>query len=132
MHPDHHHGAAAPGLAAPERAVLHPHAAAGLAPLGAIATPPACLGTPQKGGYPELTFGGAPRKQGKADRLDSADTASECKPLATLRARLALAGWILTATPNNQHGAFTVSRWGMVRDLGTLAAVAAFTERVAP
>ena len=126
MHHDHHHGAAAPGLAAPERAVLP----ADLASLGAAGAAPAGLSPPQKGECPELAGGGALRGQGKADTPDCADLAAECKPLATLRARLALAGWVLTTTPYNPHGAFTVSRWGMVRDLADLAGVAAFADRV--
>jgi len=61
--------------------------------------------------------------------LDCADTTTERKPLATLRARLTLAGWVLTATPDNPR-AFTVSRWGMAREFHELAAVAAFADRV--
>ena len=126
MHPDHHHGATAPGLAAPDRAAPP----AGLASLGSTGAAAAGLSPPQKDECPELAGGGALKGQRKADTADCADTAAECKPLATLRARLALAGWVLTATPDNPHGAFTVSRWGMVRDLVDLAAVAAFTARV--
>jgi hypothetical protein len=126
MHHTHHHGATAPGLAAPERAVLP----AGLAPLGTAGDAPVGLSPPHKNECPGLAGGGAIRGQGKADASDCADLAAECKPLATLRARLALAGWALTTTPDNPHGAFTVSRWGMVRDLADLAAVAAYADRV--
>ena len=62
--------------------------------------------------------------------LDCADLTAQRKRVATLRARLALAGWVLTTTPDNPHGAFTVSRWGRTTDLIELAAVAAFADRV--
>ncbi len=123
MDAHHHHRADAPSQTAPECAA----SPAGLAPHGAA---PAGLSPPQKDKCPELAGGGALKGQGKANTADCADTTAECKSLATLRARLALAGWALTATPDNPHGAFTVSRWGMVRDLIDLASVASFTDRV--
>ena len=94
--------------------------------------PTAGLSPPQTDESPGLAGGGAFEEQGKADESDCADTTAERKHCTTLRARLALAGWALTTTPDNPHGAFTVSRWGMVRDLVDLPAVAAFTDRVAP
>ena len=129
MHHYIHHGAEAPDLAAPE---LAHHAVVDLAPLGTTGGASAGLSPPQIGDCPELAGGGAIRGQGKADAADYADITAECKPLATLRARLALAGWVLATTPDNPHGAFTVSRWGMVRDLTALADVAVFTNRVTP
>ena len=127
MHDDHHHGAAAPGLAAPE---LAHHPVVDLAPLGTAGAAPAGLSPPQKDESPELAGGGAIEGQGKADESDCADAAAQRKRFNTLRARLALAGWMLTTTPDNPHGAFTVSRWGMVRDLVDLAAVEQIAARV--
>ena len=127
MRSDHHHPDAA-GLAAPERA--H-HAVVELAPLGTAGAAPAGLSQPPTRDNARWQAGEVERQE-TADNPDCADTTAERKPLATLRARLALAGWVLTTTPDNPHGAFTVSRWGMVRDLTTLAAVAVFTNRVTP
>ena len=123
MHHTHHCGAAAPGLAAPERAVLP----AGLAPLGTAGAARSGLSPPQKDERPELAGGGAFREQGRENTPDCADITAECKRLATLRARLARAGWVLTA---DLAGTFTAARWGMARELRDLAAVAAFAAQV--
>lgn len=50
------------------------------------------------------------------------------KPVATLRAKLALAGWSLTPLPS---GAFLAGRWGRTVDLPDLDAVARFYRLVA-
>lgn len=47
-----------------------------------------------------------------------------------LRACLTLNGWALTATPKNPNGAFTVSRWGMVRNMVDLTVVTKFAKQV--
>ena len=127
MRNPHHQGAAAPGLAAPE---LAHHPVVDLAPLGTAGAAPAGLSPPQKDESPELAGGGAIEGQGKADESDCADAAAQRKRFNTLRARLALAGWVLTDTPDSPHGAFTVSRWAMARDLVDLAAVEAFSAQV--
>ena len=124
-----HHNAHAAGLAAPE-SVRVDHV--GLATLGPAGVAPAGLSPPQKDESPGLAGGGAIDGQGQGDTLDCADAAAQRKRFTTLRARLALAGWVLTATPHSPYGAFTVTRWGMVRDLATLADVAVFTNRVTP
>ena len=110
MHPNYHCGAAASGPA--------PH---GAAPAG-LSQPPTSDNARWQAGEVE--------RQETADNADCADAAAQRKRFNTLRARLALAGWGLTSTPNNPHGAFTISRWGMTRDLLDLAAVARFADRV--
>ena len=127
MHHDHHHAETA-GLAAPHAAAIV--RTADLAPLGTAGAAPVWLSPPQKGECPELAGGGTFREQGRENTPDCADITAECKRLATLRARLALAGWVLATTPDSPHGAFTVSRWGMARDLVDLAAVEAFSAQV--
>ena len=112
MHHTPHCGAAAPGLA--------PH---GAAPAG-LSQPPTSDNARWQAGEVE--------RQETADNADCADAAAQRKRFNTFRARLALAGWVLADTPDNPHGAFTVSRWGMVRDLTALADVAVFTNRVTP
>ena len=101
-----------------------------LAPLDPAGTAPAGLSPPQKDECPGLGGDGAIEGQGKADESDCADAAAQRKRFNTLRARLALAGWVLTDTPDSPHGAFTVSRWAMARDLVDLAAVEAFSAQV--
>lgn len=126
-----HHGAHAPGLAAPEL-VTRPHA--DLAPPGATAAPPAEL-TPGKDNAAELGSEGGAGGQREADGPDCAAHHQPAQPvdakrLATLRATLALAGWTLTDSPGNPHGAFIATRWAMARDLRDLDDVAAFARRV--
>ena len=77
---DHlHHGAAAPGLAAPQRArVDHP----GLPPLGAIGAAPGGLSPPLKDEAPELAGVEGFGDQGKADTPDSADDSAMRKHLS--------------------------------------------------
>ena len=101
-----------------------------LAPLDPAGTAPAGLSPPQKDECPGLGGDGAIEGQGKADESDCADAAAQRKRFNTLRARLALAGWVLATTPDSPHGAFTVSRWAMARDLVDLAAVQAFSAQV--
>ena len=126
---DHlHHGAAAPGLAAPQPApVDHP----GLPPLGAIAAAPGGLSPPLKDEAPELAGVEGFKGKGKADNADCADAAAQRKHFATLAARLALAGHELhrTATDDGPCRYF-VTRWGMARDLHDLAAVERFAAQV--
>ena len=124
MHHDHHHAETA-GLAAPHAAAIV--RTADLAPLGTAGAAPVWLSPPQKGECPELAGGGTFREQGRENTPDCADITAECKRLATLRARLALAGWVLTA---DLAGTFTAARWGMARELRDLAAVAAFAAQV--
>ena len=85
------------------------------------------MSPPQRGECPELAGGGALKEQSTADTPDCAKPAAECKHFNTLRARLALAGWTLTA---DAAGALTAARWGMARDLDSLAAVEAFAAHV--
>lgn len=85
---------------------------------------------------PPGTNGQALKVQNAADSADCADhhqpeqldeAAAEAKRLATLRARLALAGWELVTLPNGAHLA---SRWGHVRHCTSLDAVEAFAQQV--
>lgn len=123
-----HHHAHRAGPAAPSE-----FAAVGLAPLGAAAGTPAAVGSPTKDEAPRLAGTAGFRDQGKADNPDSEATptaeqqAADAKRFATLRARLALAGWALSGTP---AGTFHATRWGMVRELASLDAVVEFTDRV--
>ena len=132
----HQHNAHRAGLAAPERARINP---AGLAPLGTDAAAPAGLsppqvGAPQAGGDGE----GRGREQGKADSPDCAvqqpgdqPGADDGKRFATLRARLALAGWGLIRTdPSDGPPIYFATRWNMPRELADLAALEAFADRV--
>jgi len=126
-----HIGAHAPGLAAPEL-VTRPHV--DLAPPGATAAPPAEL-TPRCDDGPTVASGGPSEGQGEADSPDCAahhpaEQPADAKRLATLRAALALAGWTLTDSPGNPHGAFIATRWAMARDLRDVDDVAAFARRV--
>ena len=117
MRPNHHHGAAAPGLAAPE---LAHHAVVGLAPLVTAGAALVGLSPPQTDESPGLAGGGAIEEQGKADESDCADAAAERKRSTTLRARLALAGWALTRTnpadgPADGPATFYAGRWWALR-----------------
>lgn len=139
MDPHHHYKSARrAGLAAPERARVIP---AELAPLGAGCAAPAGLSPPRKDEPTEALAGaGGFRDQGRADSPDSAAAdaseqagapGADAKRFATLRARLALAGWALT---RNETGAgapnYTAARWNMQRELAGLAAAEAFADRV--
>ena len=89
------------------------------------------MSPPQKGECPELAGGGALKQQSKASTPDCAKPTAECKQLATLRARLALAGWVLNSIAVEDGSVtFSASRWGMTRDLASLDAVAVFADRV--
>lgn len=105
MRHSQHYCAAAPGLAAPP----------GLSP-------------PRNDEPRELVGSGAGlRGLGQANIPDCASTSAKCKRFNTLRARVAMAGWTLAA---DETGALTASRWGMARDLGSLAAAEAFAAQV--
>lgn len=128
MHQDHHHGAAAPDLVAPE---LAHHPVVDLALLGAAGAAPPGLSPPQKDESPELGGGGAIEMQGKTDDTDCANAAAQRKRFNTLRARLALAGWALTRTdPADGPVIFYASRWGMERRLCDLADAEQFAAHV--
>lgn len=58
-------------------------------------------------------------------------TPEDNKDFQTLRARLAIAGHALSRTDaSDGPPSYFVTRWGMVRELRDLAAVAAFAEQV--
>jgi hypothetical protein len=60
-----------------------------------------------------------------------ATQAESDKAFATLRARLALAGWSLLRTSSEDGPAvFFACRWNMPRELASLEAVAEFADRV--
>jgi hypothetical protein len=125
---EHAHGA---GTAAPELAAAG--RAAGLAPLGTAAAAPAGLTEATKD-EARTTVDAAPgfKGQGKESKSDCADDAATVKRFATLRARLALAGWALTRTEAGADSPprFYASRWNMARELADLAAVDRFADRV--
>lgn len=133
MHHVHHHGAEAPDLATHELAHQDHD---GLAPLGASAAPPVGLSPPKRDDGPTVASGGPSEGQGNADSADCADhhqpeqldeAAAAIKRLATLRARLALSGWVLTTLPSGAH---IVTRWGVVRHCTSLDAVESFAQQV--
>lgn len=131
----HHDGTAEPGLAAPDRARVDP---AGLASLGTAAAGPAGLSPPESDEAHRLAGAAGFRGHWQDDRPDSppelADEqagAADTKWFATLRARLALAGWTLSRTAAGDGPAtYYAIRWGMARDLASLDAVAEFADRV--
>ena len=138
MRHHHHHGAHAPGLAAPELACT---AADGLAPLGTPGAAPAGLSLAHKDEAHRLAGAAGFRGQGTADNPDCAQSAhpvhheqptgDDAKRFATLRARLALAGWTLTRhDASGGPVSFYACRWNMPRELADLAAVEAFADCV--
>ena len=71
------------------------------------------------------------RGQVQAEDLDCANTTAQRKRFNTLRARLALAGWVLNSIAvEDGPVTYLASRWGMTRDLASLDAVAMFADRV--
>ena len=122
MHHPQHDGAAAPGLAAPERASVDHPGLPSLGPAGAAAA-----GLIQKDETPAGDTARGFRDQGREDSPDCADPTAERKRFVTLHARMALAGWMLTG---DNGGAFTAARCGMTRELQDLAAVEAFADQV--
>lgn len=142
-------GARVPGLAAPELAA---RPAADLPSLGAPGAAAAGLTADHKDEARELGRGAGFRGQGTADGADSPGTAqdrqagravsshslaaeprthADAKRFATLRARLALAGWVLSRTePGDGLPAFLAVRWNMPRELADLAAVERFADLV--
>lgn len=130
-----HHcgGVHAPDLITPEL-ITSPHADSALP--SATETPPIemALGNDSAA---ELESEGGAGGHGKADSLDCSPawfadqpTSAEAKRLSSLCSELALAGWTLTDSPENQHGQFIASRWGLARDLRDLDAVEAFCRHV--
>ncbi len=119
------HGADAPGLAAPELADDHP---VDLAPLGTAAA--RALVTPISEKAP-----GAANVEGlvqtETQCLIFEQPADDDKRFATLRAHPALKGYSLSRTAAGDGPVrFYVTRWGMVRELRDLAAVARFLDQV--
>lgn len=113
-------------------------------PVGLVAAesfafvPAACLSPPRKDEPTEALAGaGGFRDQGKADSQDSDATrageqrgASDSDRGATLRARLALAGWVLVRNESGGADSYLATRWGHARGLRDLAAVEAFAVQV--
>lgn len=119
----HHHGAM-PGLAAPE---LAHHDVVDLAPPGTAAAH--AVVTPTSANA-HLAVG-AVEEQRTTGRFIFDQPADDCKRFATLRARLALAGWGLIRTDaSDGPPIYFATRWNMPRELADLAAVEAFADRV--
>lgn len=129
-----HHGARAPGLAVPELARVP---AAGLAPLGAPGAAPAGLTTTHKDEAPGWQAEGDEGNT-EPNNCDSAHHAPQAQPYAaahkvivTLQARAALLGHVLLPGVDDQgNPVFFASRWGMSRQLSSVAEVEAFLLRV--
>ena len=122
MHHAHHHGTV-PGLAAPELA-HHDHV--DLAPLGTAAAH--AVVRPTSDNAPGRA---RVEEQGATDCLIFEQPADEGKRFATLQALLALKGYSLSRTAASDGPVcFYVTRWGMVRELHNLAAVARFLDQV--
>jgi len=121
------------GLAAPE---LVARPAADLPSLGAAGAAAAGLTVDHKDEARELGSGAGFRGQSKADNVDCQCTATEAqreaKRFATLRARLALAGWALhRADATGGSPAYTATRWGRATEpMSTLEGVARFADQV--
>ena len=131
MHDHRNDGAEAPGLAAPKRARdAHP----GLAPLGAAGASPGGLSPPHKDEAPTGINGQRFRGQGTTDNADFAarDAVAQAdKAFATLRARLALAGFTVQIVSDGACGsAYLVQRLCISRTLPDQAAVREFADRV--
>ncbi len=120
----HHHGADAPGLAAPE---LAHHPVVDLEPLGAAAAPPAGLTLPDQDEARELGSGAGFSGQGAAGTRDCAQLEADRKHFATLAAHAAMAGCTLHEVA---CGGFLLCRWGMAKELPDLRAVAALLGRM--
>lgn len=131
MHATSHNGAPAPGLAAPSR--LPSPDADRLAPLAAAGAAHARIDRHPKTATPANEAGG---DQGntKADSTYSAARSAveqSDKAFATLRARLALAGFELHIVNGDGGGtAYLVRRWCMSRTLPDVAAVRQFADHV--
>ena len=130
MHPNHHHGAAASGLAALE---LAHRVVVELAPLGTVGAAPAGLSQPPTSDSARLQAGEVER-QGTADNADCAGQARQAqgpsftdKTRATLAALLALKGYSLHEVAD---GSYLASRWNHARPLRDLHAVQAFARQV--
>ena len=127
-------GADAPGPAAPER--LSSLVSAFPASLSAAGAAAARIDPPES----ETARIASARRiegQGTTDKGDSDGrtaaeqaAAAEAKRYATLRARLALAGYALSRSDaSDGPRQYFVGRWGMLRDLHSIAHVEAFAER---
>ncbi len=123
MHARHHGDM--PGLAAPEMA--H-HDVVDLPPLGAAAANAVVKPTSEKA--PDAANVGGPVRT-ETQCLIFEQPIDDGKRFATLRAHLALKGYILHRTAADDGPVcFYVTRWGMVRALRDLTAVARFLNQV--
>ena len=120
----HHHGAQAPGLAAPECARVDP---VGLATLGAAAAGPVGLSPPTKEDAPRLAGDEGIRRREQDDNQDSDATDAQRKALATLTAKMAIAGFSLHPLAD---GSFLACRWGLSRPLPDLYAAHRFLRHI--
>lgn len=105
MHIDCEHGAAAPGLAAPERAEL----------------------TPRKCETHRLAGAMGFRDNSKVDTLIVADLDADRKVFATLQARYAIAGFSLLELAD---GSLLASRWNLCRPLPDAHAALHFLRKI--
>lgn len=120
----HHYNAHRAGLVAPE---LAHHDVVDLAPLGTAAARAVVTSTSDNA---HLAVG-AVEGQRTTGRFSFDQHADDCKRFATLRARLALAGWGLIRTYNSDGAPICfATRWNMPRELACLSAVEAFADRV--
>ena len=121
----HHHGADAPGLAAPETAASG--CAAGAASVVADVVAHAGL-TAQKESAPVAQ---AAQSRGQNDAGNSATGAGADEAFLTLRALLASKGHVSHRTHDDDGPVrFYVTRWGLVRELPDVASGQAFAEQV--
>jgi hypothetical protein len=121
----HRRAAIAAGLAAPELAHHHP---VDLAPLGTAVAYAAVTPTVEKA--PDAANVGGPA-QTETPCLTFEQPADDDKRFATLQAHLALNGYSLHRTAAGDGPVcFYVTRWGLVRELRDLAAVARFLDQV--
>ena len=129
MHHDHHQGADAPGLAAPE---LDHHTVVDLAPMGTAGAAPVGLTA-----APDVQTPGGNPASTEHETTDTTDCAAQSrqaqdlsrtdKSRATLAALLALKGYSLHELAD---GSYLASRWNHTRPLRDLHAVLGFARQV--
>lgn len=119
---DAYHDGIAPGPATPELANF---AGADLLPLDPAATNVLVIPTSEKAS--DTPHAGGPM-QNRTHTTIFRHEGADSKPLATLRAHLALLGGFVLEEAGD--GSFVVSRWGRSRSLPDLEAVAAFAFQV--
>lgn len=128
MHHHPHHGALAPGLAAPELASLVPPS--GMAALGIAAAAHPGLIEPINDEAPRLAGAEGFRDQSNTDNTHCAGPTAADQPIGrffALAAHAAIAGYGLHELAG---GGYLLCKWGMARELPDLRAVVALMRQI--